>query len=161
MSSLTLVVALQVTIMASPSESYKDARAEAEKSGRPLVVMVGAEWCPACMKMEQDVLPDVKERGILSEVEFATVNYDQQRSLARELTGGGSIPQLVMFRRTSDGWMRSRLVGSQSLDGVKKFIDEGVRRNNLETETAVKPQSSGEQRAELAASVDHQHLVAR
>ncbi len=130
MSSLTLLVALQVTIMAADGESYSDAHAEAEKTGRPLVVMVGADWCPACVRMKEDVLPDVKKRGILSEVAFATVNYDQQPSLARELTGGGSIPQLLMFRRTPDGSMRRRLIGWQSVDRVKRFIDEGVRLNN-------------------------------
>jgi hypothetical protein len=54
------------------------------------------------------------------------VNPDRDRDLADQITGGGPIPQLVMFRRTADGWIRKKLIGGQSVETVEEFISEGL-----------------------------------
>jgi len=54
------------------------------------------------------------------------VNPDRDGELANQITGGGPIPQLVMFRKTSKGWVRKKLVGGQSVETVEEFINEGL-----------------------------------
>ncbi len=54
------------------------------------------------------------------------VNPDRDGELAEKLTGGGPIPQLVMFRRTADGWIRKKLIGGQTVETVEEFISEGL-----------------------------------
>ena len=88
------------------ADSYAAARRTTVETGKPMVVMVSTDWCPPCQVMKKTILPRVRKRGLLRKVAFAMVNPDQDSELAEKITGGGPIPQLVMFRKTADGWMR-------------------------------------------------------
>jgi hypothetical protein len=76
--------------------------------------------------MKRSVTPEVRRRGLLDKVGFAMVDTDRQPELARQLMRGGSIPQLVMYRKTAQGWKKSRLVGAQSVSSVEAFIEQGL-----------------------------------
>ncbi|MBN2022578.1 MAG: thioredoxin family protein [Pirellulales bacterium] len=126
MNVLALALLLQVSAVAADGDSYREARRETTETGRPLVILVGAEWCPACVEMKKEILPTIRRRGVLKRVAFAVVDLDRQRRLGRELTEGGPIPQMVMFRKTPDGWRRRTLIGGQSPDVVERFIQQGI-----------------------------------
>jgi thioredoxin-like negative regulator of GroEL len=132
--------------VSATEETYADAHREIAKSGQPLVVMVGADWCPACQQMEKTVIPQVRERGLLRRVAFALINLDRERDLAQQLIEGGPIPQLIVFRRTSDGWHRRRLIGGQSVETVEQVITEEVAEN--EAVVAKFAQKKGAKKAE-------------
>ena len=72
-----------------------------------------------CQVMKKTVIPQVRKRGLLRKVAFAIVNPDRDRDLADQLTGGGPVPQLVMYRKTTKGWCRQALVGGQSVEAVE------------------------------------------
>ena len=95
-------------------------------TGRPMVILVGADWCPACQTMKNDVVPQVKRRGLLGRVAYAVVNLDRQRDLGRQLVADGPIPQFIMYRKTREGWKRRRLIGGQNVETVEAFIKEGL-----------------------------------
>lgn len=120
------LVQAAVLVTGADSESYADAHERVMSTGQPMVVMVGADWCPACQVMKNQVLPRVRERGILAKVAFAIVNLDRERELGAQLTNNGPIPQLLMYRKTSAGWRLRRLIGGQSEGAVESFIDEGI-----------------------------------
>ena len=126
MNSLVMIALCSAAIGASDGESYTDAHQATMKTGKPMLVMVSTEWCPACQVMKRRILPQVRERGLLSRVAFATVNPDQEGELSRQLIGNGPIPELVMYRKTPRGWIRRVLVGSQSVETVEQFINEGT-----------------------------------
>ena len=128
MTNLAIASVLNAVLMATGAEGedYTQAYRQAIASGRPMVVFVSTEWCPPCQQMKKYVLPEVHQRGILSKVIFATVNPDRERTLSQALIGGGPVPQLLMFRNTSAGWMRRRLVGGQSVSSVEEFINQGL-----------------------------------
>jgi len=107
------------------AESYATAYAETEQ-GKPMVVLVSAEWCSPCQEMKRTIIPQVKKRGLLAKIAYVVVNVDRDRSLAKKLIGAGPIPQLIMFRKTDKGWKRKQLVGGQSVKTVEKFLDEGI-----------------------------------
>ena len=102
--TITLCAALiQTVLLASPTDStetYTEARREITETGRPMVVMVSTDWCGPCQAMKRNVLPRLRERGAFKKVVFAQVNADRDSELAKELTGGGPVPQLVMYRRS-------------------------------------------------------------
>ena len=134
MTGLTLATVLQASILMTGADSYTTAHKVTTKTGRPMVVLVGADWCAACVEMEKKVVPKVRRRGLLRRVAFAVVNLDRQKKLGRQLTGGGPIPQLVMYRKTSKGWRRRRLVGGQGMEnhsfllstnGTEAFVNPG------------------------------------
>jgi thioredoxin-like negative regulator of GroEL len=111
---------------AAKADTYDEAHRITTETGKPMVVMVGTEWCGPCQMMKKKILPRVREMGLLKKVAFAVVNADRDRELAQSLTGGGPIPQLVMFRKTPEGWMRRKLVGGQTVESVEEFINEGL-----------------------------------
>ena len=77
--------------------------------------------------MKKSILPEVRQNDTFSKIPFALVNPDHNAKLASQLTGGvKSIPQLVMYRKTSEGWKRQRLVGAQSVAKVEQFIEQGL-----------------------------------
>lgn len=125
--------------------SYAEARQKTVESGSPLVVLVGADWCPHCVKMQQEVIPQIRRKGLLRKVLFAVVDLDRERTLGQQLTGGGPVPQLLMFRRTTDGWKKRRLVGGQSVGTVGRFIDQGLKLDEQAKQSEQTPVSTASQ----------------
>jgi thioredoxin-like negative regulator of GroEL len=111
---------------ASDGETYAEAHQVTIKTGKPMLVMVSTEWCPACQVMKKRILPQVRERGLFSRVAFASVNPDKENELSHQLIGNGPIPELVMYRKTPRGWIRRVLVGAQTVETVEHFINEGT-----------------------------------
>jgi thiol-disulfide isomerase/thioredoxin len=107
-------------------ETYAEAYRTTAKTGKPMVIMVSTEWCVPCQTMKRRIIPRVRERGVFHRVAFAMVNPDQDADLAEQITGGGPVPQLVMYRKTAKGWMRRKLIGGQSVEDVEAFIQEGL-----------------------------------
>ena len=144
MTALTLTALLQISVLATGAETYADAHRITAETGQPMVVMVGADWCPACQAMEQNIIPQVRQRGIFRRVAFAHVNVDHERELATQLTSGGPIPQLIVFHRTATGWRRRVLIGGQTVETVESFIGEAVQANVAVTP---KPQAKPDAKA--------------
>ena len=143
MTSLLCATIVQAAIMATavdatPAslETYAEARRTTTETGKPMVVMVSTDWCPPCQMMKKTVLPRVREHGLLRKVAFAMVNPDRDRDLAEKLTGGGPIPQLLMFRKTANGWVRKKLVGGQSTETVEEFITEGLAKDKADKKSS-------------------------
>jgi len=121
------------------AETYAEARRTTVETGKPMVVMVGTDWCQPCRTMKRTILPRLRKRGIFKKVSFALVNPDREGKLAGQITGGGPIPQLVMFRKTRRGWMRRKLIGGQSEEAVEQFIKDGLAADQAEKDAAGRP----------------------
>lgn len=121
MTTLSLLM-LQMSLLASDGRSYADAYKHTVSTGQPLVILVGAEWCPGCEKMKNSVIPQLERRGALERVSFAYVNADRERDLAGKLVQGTSIPQLIVYRKTAKGWTRQQMTGMQSVTETEGFL---------------------------------------
>jgi thiol-disulfide isomerase/thioredoxin len=128
MTTLLMTAMLQLVAVASPANTavaeadFAKAQTRSLAKGRPLVVLVGADWCTACVHMKDTVLPQVARAGGLKQVEFAYVDMDRQPELASRLSQGGPIPQLIRLKKTRDGWQHKRLVGAHSVKTVTYFV---------------------------------------
>jgi thioredoxin-like negative regulator of GroEL len=110
-------------VLSATTTTYATAHERTSTTGEPLVVLVGADWCPACQQMKSNIIPQAERNGLLSRVSFAVVNTDHEPGLARRLMRGGTIPQLIMYHKTADGgWKRSQLTGAQSVDSLRTFL---------------------------------------
>ncbi len=144
--SLGATVVLQVLLLAAPGETYAEAHKTTTEKGYPLVVMVGATWCPACQQMKQNVIPEVKRHGVFQKVAFAEVDLDRERELGTELTEGGPIPQIVVYRKTSLGWRLRRLIGGHDARTVERFIGQDVEEDKgAQSEPATARSPAGRQ----------------
>jgi thiol-disulfide isomerase/thioredoxin len=123
MTTLVLTVALQASVMAVPGQGYTEALNRSVENGRLLVILVGADWCPACVQMHHTILPEVARNGCLNKVEFAYVDVDREQQLAGQLSRGSAIPQLIRYEKTEAGWKSGVLTGAHSPQKVAAFIN--------------------------------------
>jgi thioredoxin-like negative regulator of GroEL len=127
MIQLTLNVLLQAAAVTAGGHDYATAYQQAVDKNQPLVILVGADWCPGCQTMKNSSIPELQRTGGLNTVAFAQVNTDRESALAGKLMRGGSIPQLVMFYKTEDGWKRDQLTGAYSAGDIKAFLQKPDR----------------------------------
>ncbi|MCA9102646.1 MAG: thioredoxin family protein [Pirellulales bacterium] len=128
MNAVAMAAVVQLSLLAGTESDYASAYKAHQESGRPLVVLVGADWCPGCRQMHDSTIPQAQQNGLLNDVEFVYVNTDRQHSLASKIMQGGSIPQLVMYHETEEGFQREQLTGAQSLGAIRSFVRRGVER---------------------------------
>ena len=127
MISLILNILLQVATISATGRDYAAAYQETAQTGRPLVVLIGADWCPGCQQMKYTAIPEVEKKGGLNKVSFAIVNTDKQGDLAGKLMQGGSIPQLVIYHKTHTGWTRQQLTGTHSVSEIQAFLAQAAQ----------------------------------
>jgi thioredoxin 1 len=85
------------------------------KSDKPVLVDFWTSWCGPC-KMIAPVLDALADET--DSVLIAKINVDENQALAVEYNIR-SIPALVLFK---DGEVGKKLLGAQSLDSLRKFI---------------------------------------
>ena len=103
MSGLAMGLVLQAAMLVTGADTYETAMKTAQENGQPLVVLVGADWCPGCVTMKNSTMPAMARAGQLKNAQYVTINYDQNPTLARQLMRGNSIPQLIVFSKTEKG----------------------------------------------------------
>jgi len=78
--------------------------------------------------MKQRVLPALARRGALRSVTVTHVDADVDANTARQLMRGSSIPQLIVFSRTSSGtWHREQITGTANESEVESLIARAVK----------------------------------
>lgn len=152
MTSLSFAAILQVSLALTGTDGYAEAHQAVTQTGRPMVVVVGADWCPACQVLEKTVIPQVRQRGLLRRVAFAIVNLDHDQELGQELTAGGPIPQMLMYRKTTGGWKVRRIIGGQSVEAVESFINEGLALDDEAKKSETKPSEAKKSKADKTPS---------
>jgi len=125
MTGLALAAMLQLSAV-SADASYATAHRAMMETGKPMVLLIGAEWCPACRTMKEQVVPDVARHGGFDQATFAVIDSDAQPELASKLKRGSSIPQLIVYRKTEKGWRINRMIGAHSAQAVEKLVAQGV-----------------------------------
>lgn len=129
MNPVAIMLVVHATLTSASTENYVNAHQAMNLTGQPMVVLVGADWCPACVTMKESVLPEVKRNGDLSGVGFAKVNLDQEPELAQQLLSGTTIPQLLVVEKNPDGGLKqTRFTGLQSSSLIASTIRAAAER---------------------------------
>ena len=128
MAGLSSLLVLQLAVLTAEPSGYERAFKEAESKQRPLLVLVGAQWCPSCQTMKQTVLPRMASRGDLAAVSFVAVDADADAELAGQLLRGNSVPQLIAFSRQPGGkWKREQITGLASDAAIQGLISRALK----------------------------------
>ena len=122
---LSAVVSL-ATLGSPEPTSYADAYRMAQLEGKPLMVVVSSDACPACVTLKSNTLAAMQNNGELADVRIAVVNKDHDPRLASRLMRGRMIPQIIVFSETNSGWKRMQLTGYQTQDGVRALIRKAL-----------------------------------
>ncbi|SRR6056297_677590 len=130
MVSLLLAAVLASVVSEQPAshQDYAQAYRSAQQEGKPLVVVVGAEWCPACVNLKSQTLASMQQTGQFEDVSVAIVDQDAEPELAAQLKRGKMIPQIIVFSQTRAGnWKRIQLTGYQSQATVRSVLNDAKR----------------------------------
>ncbi len=103
-------------------KTYDEAAEEAQRSGRPLLVIVGAEWCPSCKVVKQEASVLMKDDSEFKDVILYPVDLDKSPEIASKIMRGKTLPQIIVFRKRPDGWKRFSLDGVQTGSRLKELL---------------------------------------
>jgi thiol-disulfide isomerase/thioredoxin len=126
MTGLVLGVVMQVSLLGASAPDYASAWKSSQENGQPMLVLVSAEWCPACQVLKSSTLPRLLRAGKLKNLNFTVVDTDKETKLASKIMSGGSLPQLIVYKPTKEGWRRSHMIGAQGDAEVESFIRRAV-----------------------------------
>jgi thiol:disulfide interchange protein len=102
--------------------SYKTAYKRAQAGDKPLLVLITAQWCPPCQVMKKTTIPELMKKDAFKQFHYATVDLDLEPTVGRQLIGDRGVPQLIMFEKRDDKWIRRYLRGMQTPQTVETFV---------------------------------------
>ena len=155
----TTNVTVQVALLLAGVEDYQQAYGEASEQGKPLLILVGAEWCPGCRTMKQQHVPELQRSGGLKHVVYTSVDSDEKPTLSNRLLRGSAIPQLIMFTRKETGWRRAQLTGVHEPAEIRRFIDRELAAARAEEDESDRIGPSTGPDAQAAEQIDGQSSV--
>jgi hypothetical protein len=123
MTSTSLALILVAATLTNDWSDYSAAYNRAAGEQRELLVLITADWCGACRKLQQEVLPDPRLRPYLAPYVRTIVNVDREPQLTEALGGRGGIPLLIAYSQTPRGWVRRELRGYQTVEKLSRFLD--------------------------------------
>lgn len=126
--------------------SYDRAYVLSPITEQPMVILVGAEWCPGCVVMKKrmkkilteltseytrDNIGNIKN-AVRSKLTFPVLyvelDSDKEPELARKILTGNSIPQLIIYiPRPDGGWVCRLYKNVQSEEATKAILREAIR----------------------------------
>lgn len=123
----TIVLDLEtVSVTAPPQvepidwiEDHDAGLARAKTEGKPVVLMLHAEWCSWCKKMFSDVMPDPRIMALRVRFVWVRVNSDKEVKFKQQYAQNG-FPLIVLFK--GDGSEARRMEGFQSAAALRQVM---------------------------------------
>ena len=104
--------------------SLESAIEEAEESGKPILLVFGGDWCPACCHLEENVFSDPRIKDMAKH--FVPVRIDpRDGNEGQEYRATRFVPEVVFL--TTTGKVIAR-IEDRSSNGVLKDMEQVVRR---------------------------------
>ncbi|MGB7329210.1 MAG: thioredoxin family protein [Rubripirellula sp.] len=120
---LLAITLASVTSEQQMDQKYAEAYKESVDQQKPLMVVVGAPWCPACNVLKDTTIKQMAQTGELDSVSLTVINKDDEPELVKQLTGGDKmLPQIIVFTREHGRWQRRKLLGYQPKQPVRSLI---------------------------------------
>lgn len=126
MVQMALAMVMLAPVSSDKLLKYEDAFKLASKQDKPLLVVVGASWCPSCQVLKSSTIEPMKESGEFSKVVVSYVDKDEQPALAKQLMKGTTLPQIILYNQQAGSWKRYSLIGIQT----KKRMNELLTKAN-------------------------------
>ena len=123
--SALMIIAVTGLAVDNPTD-YKTAYGNAQNGDKPLLVLVTAKWCPPCQVMKSTTIPTLMAKQAFKEFHYATVDLDAEEKLARQLIGNRGVPQIILYEKHNDKWVRRYLRGIQTPETVEAFVAQAL-----------------------------------
>jgi len=122
MRVFALVVVFCLANLGLAQEDYEAAVKKAEAENKPIIVVVGADWCQSC-KVEKEFIEQMKKEGDFKEMILVYVDKDRE-PIAGQLMKGPILPQVIGFCKNGDGWKKYSLSGLSSKLKIKELLNK-------------------------------------
>lgn len=96
--------------------------ARARKEGKPVFLLLYADWCGWCKKTMTDTIPDPRISGLKDKFVWVKVNSDKEKKY-KEQYGQNGFPMIVLLK--PDGTVLKKIDGYRDARGLKAEM-EGV-----------------------------------
>ena len=126
LSALLVVFFAASIVNAQQPVDYKTAYKRAQSGDKPLLILITAQWCPPCQVMKKTTIPQLMQKDAFKNCHYSTVDLDKQPTIARQLIGNRGVPQLIMFEKRDDKWVRRYLRGIQTSQTVEAFVAQAT-----------------------------------
>ena len=123
------IVLASVTSEQQLQQDYSEAYEHSVKEKKPLLVVVGAPWCPACNVLKETTIKSMAKTGELDDVSIALIDRDEDPELSKQLTEGEKmLPQIILYSQDKGRWQRRRLLGFQPKQPIRSLIRRALNR---------------------------------
>ena len=133
----TLALMIQAVLLSASVDDFAQAYEISKTQKLPMLVLVGADWCPGCQTMKNTTIPQLQRTGKLRSLAYAYVDTDRQPELARRIMRGGAVPQLILFVPNSAGWRRHQVTGAVPPSQVESLISRATRLPNADRQVSL------------------------
>lgn len=108
------------------SPDFKDSSASAisaaKKSGKPVILVFSAAWCPPCQAMKHDVYPSAEVRALQDKFVWAYLDVDDPRNeSAATKYGVNGIPHIEFLN--ASGKEIDKQIGGTSAEAFAKTLE--------------------------------------
>lgn len=115
------------------SPDFKDttatAMSAAKKSGKPVILVFSAAWCPPCQTMKRDVYPSAEVKALHDKFVWAYIDIDDPRNeSAATKYGVNSIPHIEFLN--AEGKEISKQIGGTSSKDFAKTLQNVLAKTN-------------------------------
>jgi thioredoxin-like negative regulator of GroEL len=115
-----LVATVASPALASGPQAYNPkAFAEAQKSGKPILIAVHASWCPTC-HAQSPILNDLASAPKFKNLVYFIVDYDRQKDVVRQL-GVRTQSTLIAFKGERE---QARSAGDTNKASIAALLDK-------------------------------------
>ena len=125
-------------------EDHNTAMDQAEEAGKPLVLMLYADWCPWCEKMFATTFEDPRIKSLSDRFVWLKINSDKER-VYKEVFGQEGYPMIVLMDR--HGETIEKLGGFQDGSTLILYLEKVLTGKTFANSTAhsAKQSTSGPQ----------------
>jgi len=110
------------------ASSLSAATKAASVSGKPVVVVFSASWCPPCQTMKNEVYPSAAVKAFHDRFEWAYLDVDDEsNAAAAEKLGVDGIPHIQFLSTT--GKDLGQQVGSSSAEEFAKRLEKVLKKS--------------------------------
>lgn len=116
-------------------DSYRQVMSAAKKSGKPVVLVFSASWCPPCQTMKKEVYPSKEIQAYHDKFEWAYLDVDDRdNEKPAQQYGVSGIPHIAFV--DAEGAVLDTQVGGNSPQAFAKKLDGVLAKAGKSGETA-------------------------
>jgi thiol-disulfide isomerase/thioredoxin len=101
-------------------EEHDAGLARAKKEGKPVFLLLYADWCHFCKRLFAETMPDPRIERLKDKFVWVKVNSDKAKQY-KQLYGQNGFPMIVLLK--SDGTVIKKIDGYRDARGLKTELD--------------------------------------